>query len=107
MAYACLGLACVAGDLGDWTRAGSLHGVAQAFLSRAGLPWEKGDARYRQDSLDQARAHLGDQQLEQTRAQGRALSLDQALDLALHGADPESKGLRTSNRPDESPDDAR
>jgi predicted ATPase len=108
MASACLGLACLAGDLGEWSRAGLLHGVSQAFLSRAGLPWDKTEeAHYRQDSLDQARAHLGDQQLEQAYTQGLALSLDQALDLAFHGADRVSQGLGTSNRRDESPDDAR
>ena len=107
MAGACLYLAYLAGDQGDWPRAGLLHGVAQAFLDRAGIPWDEDDADDRQKSLDQARAHLGDDQLEQARARGRALSLDQALDLALHGADPESQGLRTANRRDESPDDAR
>ena len=31
LAYAGLGLACLAADLGDWHRAAVLHGVAQAF----------------------------------------------------------------------------
>jgi predicted ATPase/class 3 adenylate cyclase len=83
MAYAILGLACLAGDLGDWHRAAALHGAAQAFLDRTGHPWQELEARYRRDSLDQARAHLGDAQLERAYAQGLALSLDKALDLAL------------------------
>ena len=83
MASAILGLACLAGDAGDWDRAAALHGVAQAFLDRTGNPWQEFDARYRQDSLDQARAHLGDEQLERAYAQGMALSLEKALDLAL------------------------
>ena len=83
MAYAILGLACLAGDAGDWDRAAALHGVAQAFLDRTGNPWQELEARYRRDSLAQARAHLGDEQLEQAYAQGMALSPDQALDLAL------------------------
>jgi len=45
-------------------------------------------ARYRRDSLDQARAHLGDEQLERAYAQGMTLSLDKALDLALPKAGP-------------------
>ena len=70
MAYAMLGLACLAGDDGDWDRAAALHGVAQALQDRTGHPWQEFDARDRRDSLDQARAHLGDEQLE--RAYARA-----------------------------------
>jgi predicted ATPase/class 3 adenylate cyclase len=88
MAYAILGLACLAGDAGDWDRTAALHGAAQAFLDRTGNPWQELSARDRRDSLDQARAHLGDEQLERAYAQGRALSLDKALDLALPKAGP-------------------
>ena len=49
---------------------------------------EEDDARDRRDSLDQARAHLGDEQLERAYAQGMALSLEKALDLALRRAGP-------------------
>jgi predicted ATPase/DNA-binding XRE family transcriptional regulator len=83
LAYACLDLACMASDQGDWHRAAVLHGAAQAFCDRTRLPWQEPEARNRLNSLDQARAHLGDEQLEQTYATGMALSLDQALDLAL------------------------
>jgi hypothetical protein len=87
MADAILYLACLAGDTGDWHRAAALHGAAQAFQDRTSNPWEEFDARYRQDSLDQARAHLGDEQLERAYAQGMTLSLEKALDLALRRAD--------------------
>jgi predicted ATPase len=83
MALTILGLAFLAGDAGDWDRTAALHGVAQALLDRTGNPWQQPDARDRRDSLDQARAHLGDEQLERAYAQGMALSLDKALDLAL------------------------
>ena len=88
MASAILLLACLAGDAGDWDQAVVLCGAAQAFLDRAGSPWEESDARDRQDLLDQARAHLGKEQLERAHAQGRALSLEKALDLALGKAAP-------------------
>jgi len=88
MAFAILGLACLAGDAGDWERAAGLHGAAQAVQDRTGNPWQEFDARYRRDSLDQARAHLGDEQLERAYAQGMALSLEKALDLALRRPDP-------------------
>ena len=88
MAWAILGLACLAGDAGDWDRAAELHGVAQAFLDRTGNPWQEIGARDRRDSLDQARAHLGDEQLERAYAHGMALSLEKALDLALPKTGP-------------------
>jgi predicted ATPase/class 3 adenylate cyclase len=88
MAGAILGLACVAGDAGEWDRAAPLHGVAQAFQDRTGNPWQEFDACHRRDSLDQARAHLGDEQLERAYAQGMALGLEEALDLALPKAGP-------------------
>ena len=87
MAGALLGLAFLAGDAGDWDRAAVLHGAAQACQDRTGNPWPELAARDR-DSLDQARAQLGDEQLERAYAQGMALSLDKALDLALPKAGP-------------------
>jgi predicted ATPase/class 3 adenylate cyclase len=83
MAFAVFYLACLAGDAGDWDRAAALHGVAQALQDRTGHPWQELEARSRRDSVDQARAHLGDEQLERAYAHGMALSLDKALDLAL------------------------
>ena len=89
MAYAILGLACLASDAGDWNRAAVLHGTAQAFLDRrARSLWQEVEARNRRDSLAQVRAHLGEEQLEQAYAHGITLSLDQALDLALSRAGP-------------------
>jgi predicted ATPase/transcriptional regulator with XRE-family HTH domain len=82
VAVASLGLACLAADAGNWHRAAMLHGVAQAFMDRTGLPWVDLEARYRQDSLDRVRAHLGEEQFEQACAEGMALSFDEAIDLA-------------------------
>lgn len=65
-----------------------LHGAAQAILHPTGLPWEKLEACYRQDSLDQVRAHLGQEQFEQAHAHGMALSFDQALGLAYAHTTP-------------------
>jgi hypothetical protein len=83
IAYACLGLACMAADVGDWHRAGTLHGVAQAFLDPTGEAWQDPEARYRRESLGQLHARLGDEQADRAYAEGLALSLDQALDLAI------------------------
>ena len=99
MAYGFLYLTCVTGDLGDWDRAGVLHGSVQAFQDRTGIPWDNFDARYRQDSLAQARARMGDEQLERAYAQGMALSLEKALDLALS----EKRGCATATMPRRAP----
>jgi tetratricopeptide (TPR) repeat protein len=90
IAYASLGLACLAADAGDWRRAAILHGVAQAFLGPTGQPWEELEARYRQDSFAQVRAHLGQAQFEPAYSSGMALSSDEALDLASGKALPAS-----------------
>ena len=83
IAYACLGLACLAADAGDWHRAAVLHGAALAFLGRTGQPWEELEAGYRQDSLDQVRAHMGEEQFKQDQAKGMALSADEILGVAI------------------------
>ena len=82
IAYASLGLACLAADTGDWQRAAVLHGLAQAFLNRTGQPWQEPEARYRQDSLDQVRGHLSHEQFERAYASGMTLSPGEALHLA-------------------------
>jgi predicted ATPase/class 3 adenylate cyclase len=78
LAYATLGLACLAADRGEWSRAAVLHGVAQAFLDRTGEPWQEPEARYRQESLDEVRAHHD--LVEEAYARGLALSFNDALD---------------------------
>jgi predicted ATPase/class 3 adenylate cyclase len=83
MAEAMGGLACLDGDLGDWHRAAVLHSAAQALLDQTGVPWNTFDARYRQESLDQAGAALGDEQFQRAYARGTALSFDQTISLAL------------------------
>jgi predicted ATPase/class 3 adenylate cyclase len=88
MAGAISGLAYLASDTGDWHRAATLHGVAQAFLDRTSNPWQESEVHERRDSLDRARAHLGDEQVERAYARGMALSLEKALDLALGKASP-------------------
>jgi predicted ATPase/class 3 adenylate cyclase len=82
IAYAVLGLACLAGDAGEWSRACVLHGIAQAAIDRTGEPWQEPEGRYRRESLAQARAHLSEEQSEREYARGMALSPDEILDLA-------------------------
>ncbi len=88
MAYAALGLACLAGDLGDWHRAAVLHGAAQALMDGSGEPWQQLEAGYRGGSLDQIRAQLGDDGFELGYAEGMALGFDDAVGVALSGVRP-------------------
>jgi predicted ATPase/class 3 adenylate cyclase len=88
MAEAILGLACLAGDLGDWHRAAVLHGAAQALLDQTGVPWATFTAGIRRESLDQAGAGLGDEQFQRAYARGMTVSFDQAIGLALETLPP-------------------
>jgi hypothetical protein len=65
-----------------------LHGAAQALLDQTGVQLEPLDDRHRQESLSQARAAVGDEQVERAYARGMALSLGQVIDLALGGVPP-------------------
>jgi tetratricopeptide (TPR) repeat protein len=80
--YVILGLACLASDLGDWNRSATLHGVAQDFLDRAGGSWEGLEERYRQGSLAQVHAELGEELFGRAYAKGMALSPAESLQLA-------------------------
>ena len=81
IAYAVLGLACLAADAGEWSQACVLHGVAQAALDRTGEAWQEPEVRYRRESLAQVRAHLSPEQSERDYARGLALSSEEILDL--------------------------
>lgn len=102
LAYACSSPACLAADLDDWHRAAMLHDAAQALLDRTGQGREQGEARLRQDCLDQVRAHLGQDQFDRVYAKGTTLSLEQALDTArtehrlCAGCDHQGKYPRTA-----------
>lgn len=88
MAGAILGLACVAGDVGDWHRAAALHGAAQALLDQTGICWDPFDTSLRQGSLGQIAAALGADQLHQAHAYGMTLSLNQVIDLSVETTSP-------------------
>jgi non-specific serine/threonine protein kinase len=71
MAYANLGLACLAADQGDGHRAAVLHGTAQAFRDQTGEPWVQPEERYRQASLDQVRTGLDADEFQRAYATGQ------------------------------------
>ncbi len=82
LAYAALGLACVAADAGQWRRAAELHGAAKGFLDQTGQPWLPYYSRFLQESTEGARAQLGDVEFDRAYAAGRALLYDAAIELA-------------------------
>jgi predicted ATPase/class 3 adenylate cyclase len=86
LAYATLGLACTAADLGDWQRAAELHGVAQAFLDRLTEPWQDLEDSYRRDSLAKVRAALGGDEFDRAYSRGAGLCFDDAFSLATAGS---------------------
>jgi hypothetical protein len=83
LAYASLGLACTAADLGDWQRAAELHGVAQSFLDRLTEPWQDLENGYRRDSMAKARAVLGGDEFDRAYSRGSGLSFDDAFSVAM------------------------
>ena len=87
-AAACLGLACLAGDVGDWRRASLLHGVAQSMSGTTGEPFDAAEGAYSKDSTQRARAQLGDDEFNRGFSKGRHLRVEEAVDIALGRTEP-------------------
>jgi predicted ATPase/class 3 adenylate cyclase len=83
MAYAVLGLACLAADGEDWRRSGVLHGVARALFDATGEPCQTPEETYRRNSVAEVRARVGEDEFERFFAQGRALSFEESVNLAF------------------------
>jgi predicted ATPase/class 3 adenylate cyclase len=84
LAYATLGLACIAGDVGSCQVASELHGAADMFLDRTGgEPWQEPEVSYRLDSINGLRTRFGTEQFARGYAAGKALRVSAAMDLAM------------------------
>jgi predicted ATPase/class 3 adenylate cyclase len=83
LAYATLGLACLAADDGDGQIASRLHGAADMFLDRTSQPWQQPEASYRLSSIDELRRRLGAEECDRAYSAGKALGINEALRLAL------------------------
>jgi predicted ATPase/DNA-binding XRE family transcriptional regulator len=77
------GLAAVAGETHQPERAARLAGAARAMLETGGRPLPPEEAREFGRRIQIARDQLGETLFEALMAEGRALSLEQAIDLAL------------------------
>jgi hypothetical protein len=86
IAYAVLGLACVAVDDCDWLRAAALFGTADGLFDGVGHTCEELEADYRRAGIEKVREHLGDERFGRAYAEGRELSFEQISALASVGA---------------------
>jgi predicted ATPase len=77
-------LARIAADSGDRERAGALWGAVEAEESRSSIG---GWARLREDLAPPVLAHAEDEAFKRGRARGRRLTLDEAVEHTLAGAD--------------------
>ena len=77
------GLACVAGASGEAERAAKLFGVAEALSEAVGSQHIPEEDALREPYLEAARARLDATSWRAAWAQGRAMSMEQAIDYAL------------------------
>jgi non-specific serine/threonine protein kinase len=77
------GLACITVGDGWAERAARLLGAAHAMQAKTGAPSPPSSAADYQRTVMDARKALGDDRFEQTWAEGSAMGLDEAVDLAL------------------------
>jgi non-specific serine/threonine protein kinase len=82
------GLAVVAARQSSWDRSARLAGAAQALRDVNGSEVEPADCAFRERYLAEVRTQLGDVGYEAATAEGRALSLEQAVRLALEAPHP-------------------
>jgi predicted ATPase len=83
MAYAVVGLACLASDLGDWWRSGVLHGVAGALFDTTGQPCQTPEETYQADSMATVRAQVGEGEFQRAYGEGTGLSFEEWVHLAF------------------------
>lgn len=83
VAYAFLGLAFSASSTGDYDRAASLHGAADAVFEDLGETLDPDLQSFRESDHRRLRSrHLGDEQFEINYEEGRSLKLRAAVSLA-------------------------
>ena len=78
VAFAILGLACLAGDEERWHDAAVLHGVAEALSEQIRLPSMDPEARYRSNSIERVANQLG-KEFGRVYAEGKGRGADEAL----------------------------
>jgi hypothetical protein len=79
-----MGVALVAFTKGQTARAVQLFGAADALREKIGTPLPPSQQPLYDDLLRSMRAELGESAFESTWAEGRQLTLQQAIESALH-----------------------
>jgi predicted ATPase/class 3 adenylate cyclase len=82
-----LGLACVAGDAGDFEQAANMLGAAQAIRDTTRVAFGLFGLRRREACTKEARGGLGDHEFELAYIRGKSLSIQDVISLAAHGGD--------------------
>ena len=77
------GLACVAEARGEAERAARLFGASEALREVMGTPPEPGDSALQEPYLSAARSQLDETSWQEVWAEGRAMTLDEAISYAL------------------------
>jgi predicted ATPase len=78
-----LGLACVAAAWGEAERAARLFGASEALPEAMGAPLEPGERALQEPYLAAARSQLDETSWQEAWAQGRAMTLEEAISYAL------------------------
>ena len=77
------GLACVAAARGETERAARLFGASEALPEAMGAPPESGESALQEPYLAAARSQLDEASWQEAWAQGRAMTLEEAISYAL------------------------
>jgi hypothetical protein len=81
-----LGLACVAAAQGEAERAARLFGASEALPEAMGAPLEPGEIALQEPYLTVTRSQLDETSWQEAWAQGRAMTLEDAISYALEEA---------------------
>jgi predicted ATPase/DNA-binding CsgD family transcriptional regulator len=93
------GLACVAGTEGGAERAARLFGAAEALREAVGWPLNPEEEALKEPYLRTARSQFEEGSWEVAWAEGRAMSMEQAIDYALSEEKPATPPSPESERP--------
>jgi predicted ATPase/class 3 adenylate cyclase len=80
------GLGGVAAEMSQAEKAARLLGAADALVQTAGAAWQNDDRVPYDRGLELARAQLGEDAFEKVWQEGRAMSMEQAVEYALEGS---------------------
>jgi non-specific serine/threonine protein kinase len=99
--YSFAGLACVADSEGNAARAARLWGISEAIREAAGLqlpPLASSVMKY-ESRLTEARARLGEVAFEEAWAEGKSMTINEAIEYALSEMEPVPLAAPTPEEP--------